>query len=418
LACFFWFWITWQIIDGIRLYETIVISNSESINTFAKLVQSRFPYLHIDHCTIESMIMMVKSKLFRYKFSRSVAFWAIIVLALIAFYNLFGIVLSKMERTFTWCTIEQPNEVSFGETIAIKVHVHTLPEPAKLISHLRWQSRDSEKRSIIRSIETTPELSNEGVYTLHFVIPKNDGVRSLRYGAFLSRSDRWNDRLTDMIFGPSINISDTESLTPSWQGIKKSIKTIYQTITQGKWTPGIYDPTVLGWIVTIAYLFSALLCTFYIRYLNQQANLDNSILHKLLWCFFAIVLFFLSINKQLDLQTLLTQIGRELALFHGWYDERRTFQIQAIQLLATAGIAFLIILFFWTRKIWRSCWPALFGMAVLVLFVLLRAVSFHHVDKLLGVSLGGVRFRHCLELFGAFLVGFTVYRNWLFLRKR
>ncbi len=55
-------------------------------------------------------------------------------------------------------------------------------------------------------------------------------------------------------------------------------------------------------------------------------------------------------NKQLDLQSMLTAAGRCLSQLQGWYDERRVFQRDfIIGLLITAGLFLALVLWLMRR---------------------------------------------------------------------
>ena len=57
----------------------------------------------------------------------------------------------------------------------------------------------------------------------------------------------------------------------------------------------------------------------------------------LFWFMTAVLLVFLSVNELLDLQTLLTAIGRQYAVKDGWYEERR--QVQYLFIVGLSGLA-------------------------------------------------------------------------------
>ena len=103
-----------------------------------------------------------------------------------------------------------------------------------------------------------------------------------------------------------------------------------------------------------------------------------------LWQLIAIALGFLCINKQLDLQTAMTEFGRLLARRQGWYAERRLFQETFIAGLLLAGLFSTCLAIVITWRMSRSLKAALVGFCVIGVFVLIRASSFHHVDVLLG----------------------------------
>ena len=83
------------------------------------------------------------------------------------------------------------------------------------------------------------------------------------------------------------------------------------------WRPGIGDPTIGGWITVVLY-FVAVLTTW------RAAQLTNGREYKL-WLLISLMFIFLGINKQLDLQSALTEAGRILAMKQGWYPSGRAF---------------------------------------------------------------------------------------------
>src|SRR3954452_14044830 len=100
--------------------------------------------------------------------------------------------------------------------------------------------------------------------------------------------------------------------------------------TDGRWHPGIGDPTLLGWATVVGYFGAALLAYRALR-LHQAAPPSKD--RRLLMGFWAVVLcamVLLGVNKQLDLQTWLTEIGRDLARSEGWYQRRQVFQVAFI----------------------------------------------------------------------------------------
>ena len=117
----------------------------------------------------------------------------------------------------------------------------------------------------------------------------------------------------------------------------------------------------------------------------------------------------LGINKQLDLQTWLTQMGRDLARAEGWYERRQEFQVAFISVIAVVGLVGLLNAALTLRFIlWRVA-GALLGLGFLVTFVVVRAASLHRVDALLGY--GTFRLNWVLELGGIALVAASASRQ-------
>lgn len=166
----------------------------------------------------------------------------------------------------------------------------------------------------------------------------------------------------------------------------------------GRWQPGIGDPSPMGWATVAAYLLAAAVCFAYALRSSEGAG------HRLLWLGIAAVLLVLGINKQLDVQSLLTQIGRDFSQEQGWYESRRNVQRAFIVVLGAMAAAALALVFLLSRRHWRKNWPALAGLSLLGFFVVARAASFHHMDALINHRIAGVRMNWVLEIGGILIV--------------
>jgi len=122
------------------------------------------------------------------------------------------------------------------------------------------------------------------------------------------------------------------------------------------------------------------------------------------WLLFTGFLLFLGINKQLDLQTWLTLFGRHLAEEEGWYAQRRAVQAAFVGLVAILGASGLAFLWRWGRRDVRHYRLALCGGVFLACFIVIRAASFHYVDKMLALQFSNVTVNCTLELGGIFCV--------------
>ena len=180
--------------------------------------------------------------------------------------------------------------------------------------------------------------------------------------------------------------------------------TILSTTIDGRWHPGIGDPTLIGWLTVAAYFLAAVLCGLVARRTWQQRP-DHWPTLVALWAGLTLAMLLLAINKQLDLQSLFTQIARDLAKEQGWYAERHRYQGKFILWLVIFGVGGFAILFLFLIDIWRQTWLALLGLAFLVIFIIARASSFHHVDHFLRLQWIGMQMNWLLELGGIACIG-------------
>ena len=177
------------------------------------------------------------------------------------------------------------------------------------------------------------------------------------------------------------------------------------TLAATGWEFGVGDPTVLGWTITVAYAVGAWMTLRAAACANawrgrRIAGVSAPIGEGLVrfWLFACVVLVILGINKQLDLQRLLTETARAIAKNGGWYRDRKPVQyaVLAACALAALGISFWIG---WTlRKFARQIWLVVAGLLILAAYVVMRGTSHHDVDALM-VS-GPVRLKDTMELVG------------------
>jgi hypothetical protein len=180
----------------------------------------------------------------------------------------------------------------------------------------------------------------------------------------------------------------------------------------GNWHLGIGDPTPVGWITAMAYLAASLACAM-VSSADRRARRLGRPGSPFFWLTLALLLLFLGINKQLDLQTLLGDIGRRKARAEGWYGNRRIYQEIFIAVVAVAGL-FAIGVFSWlARNQWKRSLIGLLGTVFLFVFVLIRASSIHHVDVALQWKVAGAKWNWIIELGGIAVVLLGAEVAWL-----
>ena len=176
-------------------------------------------------------------------------------------------------------------------------------------------------------------------------------------------------------------------------------------MSQIEWRPGFHDTDLVGWITFVCYLVAAGLCFRTARLRRDDTDGAPKRTERLSWYTLSLLLLLLGINKQLDLQTLMTEVGREAAKIEGWYPVRRPIQAVFIASLAVLSVSALLILAVFMRHSLLRLWLAVAGVVLLVSYVLVRAASFHHVDHLLG----RFKLNWLLELGGIALVGLSAW---------
>ena len=142
----------------------------------------------------------------------------------------------------------------------------------------------------------------------------------------------------------------------------------------------IADADMADWVTVAAYILAASLCARAAR----RAVAGRETRDSMFWRITALLLVLLGINELLDLQTLLTTVGRAHAKANGWYGEHRRVQYVFVIALGVAAVFAGIAMLWLTRRTHAAVRLALAGLVFIGLFVLLRAASFHHLDEILG----------------------------------
>ncbi|MBL8820517.1 MAG: hypothetical protein JNL58_31125 [Planctomyces sp.] len=196
-------------------------------------------------------------------------------------------------------------------------------------------------------------------------------------------------------------------------------------VENGRWVWGLGDPSPGAIFVTVFYFVVALLCGFVTRRRWQVTRdfgpqYDGKTGNRF-WVLLTLLLVLLGINKQADLQSLVTLFGRDILRDMGLYENRREIQTLFIGVVVLIG-ALGVLVFLW--QIRKSSWwsyLAVLGVAVQVVFIVIRATSFHHIDRLLGVriqELNSIKFNLVLESTGLTLMLVAALGELLQLRGR
>lgn len=162
------------------------------------------------------------------------------------------------------------------------------------------------------------------------------------------------------------------------------------------WSPQIGDPTAMGWATVALYLATGGLAALVAR--RQYGR------QRIFWLGLAVLLFALTINKQLDLQSALTAAGRCMAKAQGWYAERQSFQIKFIFTMIGASLLAAVLLIWAMRRDLADISFALIGLVFLLAFIAVRAAGFHHFDRFIGYEFASVRMNWVIELGGIAMI--------------
>jgi hypothetical protein len=180
-------------------------------------------------------------------------------------------------------------------------------------------------------------------------------------------------------------------------------------MVDGRWKPGIGDPTFVGWFTVVAYFVAAVCCGLK-GWREPMPGGRTRSRPAAFWLLLSAMMILLGINKQLDLQSFFTDFGRRVLTRNGLYQERRQFQLVFMGGVAASCLVLIGGGLWFARRSLRHRWLSLVGLALVMAFVAIRASSFHHVDVLLASRLGGLKWNWILELAGIFIVALGALR--------
>ncbi|HRT61715.1 MAG TPA: hypothetical protein P5551_05055 [Syntrophales bacterium] len=157
----------------------------------------------------------------------------------------------------------------------------------------------------------------------------------------------------------------------------------------------------MGWFTVGAY-FACFLTATCAAWLNRSKRADRQAF--LVWFVLAVLMLLLGINKQLDLQSLFTEMGRQIAKAQGWFDYRRTVQFWFVVIFGAASLSLFVFLAIRMQGLFRRFTLTFLGLFFLLTFIIIRAASFYHFDVVIMYRIFGLKMNWVLELTGIFMI--------------
>lgn len=164
------------------------------------------------------------------------------------------------------------------------------------------------------------------------------------------------------------------------------------------------------WTTVAGYLLAALVSARAAGHARALGKAND----RSFWRNIAVLLVLFAINELLDLQTLLTLLGRAHAKANGWYERRRMVQHAFVLALGVSAISAGLVMLGLTRRRHPTIRLALAGIGFIGVFVLLRAASIHHLDELLGRGAPEFNWGSWQEVIGILIVAVAaaLYSRW------
>ncbi|MFC1762272.1 hypothetical protein ACFL6U_09345 [Planctomycetota bacterium] len=317
-----------------------------------------------------------------------------------------------------WAQVKYPKVAILGSTFRVSVRYHHLKLPVLLDVSLVL--KDDQRRTCgqLTHKDLLPTVVGSGERSFSFLVDADPNMETVR--VIVQRREVPVDPNTPVhqcrLLGHALPADEVALLKNpqdihAWQKERTLRAILIRAYREGSWKDKAGDPEVLGWLVTILYLGTAIICLFNGDWSRRDIR---TVRYLWFWWLLGLSILFLGINKQLDLQMLLADIGRTYSHAMGWHSARKAVQIRTVALLVSVSLGILAIISFHMRKAHRSTWIAIGGLILIVGVVGSNLVSLPRLGRLLRTHTLGIRLGDLLEIVSILAVGLSA---WIYRRK-
>jgi len=167
----------------------------------------------------------------------------------------------------------------------------------------------------------------------------------------------------------------------------------------GRWRPAIGDPGFMLWFAVGSYFACGVVALIAVL-INQKGGRRLFFF----WSLISLLMILLGVNKLIDLQSLFTEVGGQIAKTQSWIDQRRIVQFWFIVPSGTTALVAFLSFAIIMRSLFRRFILAFTGLLFLFGSIFLRDVSLHHFVEILGFTPSGAKIYFVLELAGIYLI--------------
>jgi hypothetical protein len=267
-------------------------------------------------------------------------------------------ILSQLDNTPNWCRIKAPRKIVLGRPFSVSIKSKNIAETAQVSVSASLRDRSNDYMYRIRPHDPMGKIIGTSQRTFQFALPTDPNIASIQFHAEhqdlpadrslpipQSRSRRkpvLSDRIP--VHANSLDFPVEQTRGINWGDI------FYKALQNGYWREHAGDNTPMGWFITGLYLAGVGICTLCVKRSRQHALSGTWF-----WWVCVLALLLLGINKQLDLQMLLADLGRTYARSHAWYSLRKPVQIQAVSISLALCLGMVEIILFKLRQAPRPC---------------------------------------------------------------
>lgn len=162
-------------------------------------------------------------------------------------------------------------------------------------------------------------------------------------------------------------------------------------------TIGSNTPFIV-YIIIFGYFISLILFVRFFLSVRTFVTEDQVFYHRVILFSIGSIVLIILLSKASGLGSRLTDLDRIFAITHGWYDDRRTFQMMVSAGIILCGVMGIIILELINCNVWHHYYLTLSGTLFLTCHYLIMIISFHPIDQILYRSIGSIPVNRLIEL--------------------
>lgn len=328
-----------------------------------------------------------------------------ILVACVIVFNVITVVLDRMDDTPRWARVSFPAFVVRNGLCAVDVVYKGRGGDVRVNAEMTVI--DDETRNPVFDLEPSGEghllnAQSRHVSFLFTAIDPNDPNNPMASRDLSTRIRVFGRGKTGElpeirsgkieVLDPNDNRAVRSNFLPGWQNI---LIDAYET---GYWRSKLGDRTLVGWGITAWYAVAGVFCLACTGRFDSRRVLPINQIFAWFWWFMAGVLIFMAVNKQLDIQLLLADIGRAFTKNQGWYMQRAPVQIRVLALGACICLAIVMEMAHKLNGGPKSTRFALCGVLVLAVMVVIHMVSSHSIEHALAASVSGISVADAIEI--------------------
>lgn len=314
----------------------------------------------------------------------------------------------RLRRQPDWLTLEASPVAVSGRPYEIRVHLEHLPEPQLIVCGLRWTAADRRVSGGLASAGPARETRGGETIIYRIDVREKEEMRFVSAVIYLSPNGRWRDRTrgasTELI--PVISEAEKAAIPPP-----RSLR-MSRTATPAEEAAGESRMAAargrsagsLRSLFIVVLLAAGVLCAALAMREGRGAERVAAGRWPV-WMGFSVVLLAFAFLEAFDIPARITEALRLISMERDVYDMRRPIQGAAA---VTAALGTIALIFFLVRAAMRSrgrgwfVWAGI-GLLVYLSVTVVGMISFHPVDVLRRMSLGGVSPFHAARGAGAAL---------------